>query len=129
MAKKIKCGEFLYKDGVVIKRHKKKFRVPSLPQKLKIPYPDTVGEELVFFPGSPFHVETNYENIDQMNSLKEMKFQKKYKELHSHLRQLYYFGRLVSGVKAVCRRITRRKMSTEAVIDLMAQRTERQRRA
>ena len=124
--KKIKCGEYLFKDGVVIKRPGKKFRLPSLPEDLKIPYPDS-GVEGVCFPFFPAFGGDDYDDIDQMNDIKEKRFQEQFKKLHTQLRNMYYIGQIISGIKAVCRRIIRRKMPTETVMGLMAQRNERQR--
>ena len=123
MAKKIKCGEYLYKDGIVIKRPGKKFRAPSLPKKLQIQYPN----EENCSSNSPAINGRHYDDIGQMNYMREVAFQKKYKELHSRLRKLYYFGRVISGIKKVCYQITRKRLSTEDVIGLMAEKTERQR--
>ena len=125
--KTIKCGEFLYKDGVVIKRPGKKFRAPALPDKLRIPYPEGLGEGMAYFPAFPFSLGDEYEDIDQMNCMREHTFQKKYKALRSRLRKLYYMGQMVACVRKVCRRITRKKVPLETVIDIMEQQTVRQR--
>ena len=103
MSNKIKCGEYLYKDGIIVKRQGKSFICPSLPQKQKTPYPPEVYEKT-------FPVSYAYERsqIDEINALKEYSFQKKIKIQYRKLMMLYYMQEIKKATKRTLRKITKK---------------------
>ena len=81
-----KCGEFMEKDGVVVKRPNKKFVCPRMPDKMKMSA-DLVPEDKLG--------ERVRSDIDQMNALKELRWQAKIKDEYTAMKRLYYFQQLV----------------------------------
>ena len=100
----IKCGEYWMKDGVIIKRPGKAFRVPSMPDKYKMPYPkyDTTSC-LVFFASIVAH-ENACDDIDEMNALKEKRWQNTLKRQHNAMTSLYHISRVKKTARCVVRR-------------------------
>ena len=86
-----KCGDFMEKNGVVMKRPGKRFVCPPMPEKMKISAEKACGNAR--------------EDIEQMNALKEQHWQKALKEEYAAMRRLYYFQELVRFVRRTCDRI------------------------
>jgi len=98
--KKTKCGKFIVKDGIVVKRREgKSFVCPDMPEKMKIPYPDQKKHPSV----PPMDYVRACRGIDQMNSLKEFAWQLELRKKYAAIRRLYYFQQLVK----FCRRTAR----------------------
>ena len=103
----IKCGEYWMKDGVVIKRPGKSFRVPSMPSKYKTPRPEyDPTATLVFFGTIDAH-DDMCEKIEEMNALKEINWQNDIKRKHTVLETLYYIGQARSMARKIVRRAKR----------------------
>ena len=99
-----KCGEFMEKDGIVVKRPGKKFVCPPLPDKLKVAY------DFENCPGR------ERENIDQMNALIQQRWQKNKKAEYAAIKRLYYFQQLVRFVRQTAQRMIQRLSSQDRFI-------------
>ena len=89
-----KCGEFMEKDGIVVKRPGKRFVCPTMPAKMRLFY--------------PLEKETTWrerEDIDQMNALKEKNWQNSIKNEYLAIRRLYYFQQLVRFIQKTSQKI------------------------
>ena len=87
-----KCGPFMEKDGVVVKRPGKKFRCPQMPKTLEIPYYEGVSPSA-------------REDIAQMNALKAQNWRKARKAEYTAMKRLYYFQQCVKFVSKTCEKI------------------------
>lgn len=103
----IKCGEFWFKDGIIIKRPGKRFRLPELPEKYMTPYPEISDDRQICaactFIGTGEYEEA-YDRIDRENALKKRKFQEKICDKYALIKFLYY---LQEGKKIAIRNISR----------------------
>ena len=99
-----KCGEFMEKDGIVVKRPGKKFVCPPLPEKLKLSYnlENCSGRER--------------EDIEQMNDLIRQRWQKDRKSEYAAMRRLYYFQQLVRFVRQTAQRMIQRLSSQDKFV-------------
>ena len=88
-----KCGEFMEKDGVVVKRPGKKFVCPPLPEKMKSPYRNLHGKAR--------------DDMDQVNSLLEINWLRAKKKEYYALKKLYYFQQLIRFIQRTSNRISR----------------------
>ncbi|MBQ7413111.1 MAG: hypothetical protein IJV07_02405 [Alphaproteobacteria bacterium] len=101
----IKCGEYWYKDGVVIKRPRKKFRLPPLPDKLRVnDEDDNICDLLTFFSFVDF--DDKIEILKQNNKL-EKEFQGKILALHARLRRMYILSQLTKFVSNTTKKLVR----------------------
>lgn len=98
----VKCGEFWLKDGIIIKRPGKSFRIPDMPNKYKIKYPTMRSNSDVSQHSPNSRV---YEDIDQMNSLREQKWQKWIKDRYHLIKCLYYMYQFKKFVRKTSKNI------------------------
>jgi len=103
--KTIKCGEFLYKDGVVIKRPGKKFRLPRIPGYLKIAIPKKYSCSATFLWGE-LDYEEGCDVIREENKKREYAWQYNIEALHHELREMYYTRQIKKSVGRVIKKIT-----------------------
>jgi len=78
MSKTIKCGDYMMKDGVVFYRPGKKFRVPDMPEEMKIPYPD-----------EKYRTRMECENIEQMNALSNQQWKRDLMRQHRQMELMF----------------------------------------
>ena len=110
MSKKIKCGEFMCKDGVIIKRPGKQLRIPPAPDKFKEKYPEsyTIIPPLFqtdFMGSHTFLPSDNYGANMYTRISPENLWQKQILGTYISLKTLYYISQLKKGIKKVCRHI------------------------
>jgi len=90
-----KCGEFMEKDGVVVKRPGKRFICPkAMPAKMRMFYP--LNGELT---------SAQMDDIGEMNALKEQQWRQAIKEEYKAMKRLYYFQECVRFVRRTCHKI------------------------
>ena len=105
----IKCGEYWYKDGVVIKRPGKKFRLPSLPRKMRSPKENNYNGWASFF------------GDDEL----EKEFQQKIRNLHNQLRRLYILSQLNNFILHTIKKLVRKPSFSIRSIVLFANTRDR----
>ena len=86
-----KCGPFMEKEGVIVKRPGKKFRCPPMPQKMKIPCEHLTG--------------ASRDDVEQMNALMEQRWCKAKRDEYKLIRRLYYIQECSKFILRTCEQI------------------------
>ena len=89
--RKHKCGGFIKKNGVIIKRPGKKFVCPPMPDKMRMSYQNADSWVI--------------DDIGEINAIRENNWKQARKKEYAAMRRLYYFQELVRFIRETAKRI------------------------
>ena len=109
MAKKIKCGGYTLKNGVLLRHPTRRFRMPdNMPDKMKTPYPVFDDSTLVFF-GTVGGYESACDTVGEANAIREEQWKRQFFERYKKLDEIYALGEFAEDLPRFIRPIVRRK--------------------